>query len=445
MALMAQAEVATLGDEAVRYLQDLLRIDTTNPPGNETEAVSYLAGVLRGEGYEPRVIESSPGRGNVVARYAGTGELGPLLVYGHVDVVTTEPHHWSHPPFSGALADGCLWGRGAVDMKSMVVQELMVMLLLRRGGLQLKRDVIFAATADEEVGGAAGMGFLVDHHPDLIRAEHGLSEGGGTTMYIAGRPFYDVRTAEKGTCRFKVRAHGSPGHGSVPRPETAVSRIAEAVLKLSSTPLPFRPTSTVATLFKLLTESLGIPRERRQFNERNLQFMLQMLPPDFGQYLHAITHDTAVPTGLRAGQKINVIPGEAEASVDGRYLPGQTADGFLREVRQVIGDGYEVEPTDMSHPLEDAPGGPLYETIVSVMRRHAPEATLLPITLAGATDAKHVHRMGTSCLGFSPLRVSEGFPIEQLVHGHNERIPIDGYMWGIQVLFDIVTQFCSSG
>jgi acetylornithine deacetylase/succinyl-diaminopimelate desuccinylase-like protein len=444
MALRVHTDVQALTDESVRYLQDLLRIDTTNPPGNEIHAVRYLAEVLRGAEYEPLILESLPGRGNLIVRYRGTGELKPLLLYGHVDVVMAESQHWTHAPFSGQLADGCVWGRGAIDMKGMVVQELMVMLLLQRSSARLKRDVIFAATADEEVGGRAGMGYLVEHHPDLIRAEYGLSEGGGTTMYIAGKPFYDIRTAEKGICRFKLRAYGDPGHGSVPRPETSISKIAQAVLKLSTAPLPFRSTATVAALFELLGASLGVPRDRRQFTEQNFQRFLQVLPADFGQYLHAITHDTAVPTGLRAGHKINVIPGQAEAVVDGRYLPGQTPEGFLAEVRHVVGDGYEIEPTDhLSSPLEDMPGGPLYDTIVSVVGRYAPKATVLPIMLAGATDAERVSRLGTRCLGFSPLRVSEGFPIEQLVHGHDERIPIEGYVWGIQVLYDIVTEFCA--
>ena len=442
MPTTAKADAHALTEEAVRYLQGLLRIDTTNPPGNEMAAVEYLAGVLEREGYETTIVESGPGRGNVVTRYCGTGEQAPFLLYGHLDVVTAEPRQWSRGPFSGDLADGCVWGRGAVDMKGMVVQELMVMLALRRSGVELRRDVIFAATADEEVGGNAGMGFLVKHHPDLIRAEYALSEGGGATMYIAGRPFYDVRTAEKGTCRFTLRARGEPGHGSIPRTETAVSRVAQAVLKLTATSLPFRTTSTVNTLFAVLSESLRVPRERRELNERNFRSLLQLLPSEFGQYLHAITHDTAVPTGLRAGNKINVIPSEAEAWIDGRYLPGQTVEGFLDEVRQIVGEGYEIEPLDRSAPLEDPPHGPLYDTIVSVMSRHAPEARVVPITLAGATDAKHVHRMGTKCLGFSPLFVPEGFPIEQLVHGHDERIPIEGFLWGIEVLTDIVREFC---
>jgi acetylornithine deacetylase/succinyl-diaminopimelate desuccinylase-like protein len=430
------------GADAVHHLQALLRIDTTNPPGNETAAAEYLAGVLREAGYEPVVLESAPGRGNLVVRYRGTGEAAPLLIYGHTDVVTAEPERWTHPPFSGERADGYIWGRGALDMKSMVIQELMVMLALQRSGPSLRRDVIFAATADEEVGGEAGMGFLVDKHPDLVRAEYGLSEGGGTTVYVAGKPLYDVRTAEKGTCRFRLRAHGAPGHGSIPRPETSVRRIAQAVEALYATPLPFRSTATATGFFSAVTTALGVPDGERSLNERNLEAVSTRLPPDLRNFLAAITHDTAVPTGLRAGKKINVIPGEAEALVDGRYLPSQTPDGFFEEVRRVVGDDLEIEPTDVTAPLESPPEGPLYHTIEEVMGRQAPEAGVVPTMLAGATDAKHVARLGTHCIGFGPLRVDPGFPADSLVHGHDERIPIEGYLWGTQTLYEIVTQFC---
>ncbi len=429
--------------EAVRHLQELLRIDTTNPPGNETAAAEYLAGVLGEAGYQPEVLESAPGRGNVVARYRGTGEAEPVLIYGHTDVVTAEPEQWTHPPFSGDRVDGHVWGRGALDMKSMVAQELMVMLMLKRNGVSLRRDVIFAATADEEVGGDAGIGFLVDQHPDLIRAEYGLSEGGGTTVYVAGKPLYDVRTAEKGTCRFRMRARGAPGHASIPRPETSVRRLAHAVEALYAQPLPFRATPTAEAFFAAITGVFGLPEEERVLNPRNLETVSARLPPDLRNFLAAITHDTAVPTGLRAGKKINVIPGEAEALVDGRYLPGQTPEGFFEEVRRVVGEDLEIEPFDVTAPLEDPPGGPLYETIVRVMGRQAPRSPVVPTMLAGATDAKHVARMGTRCLGFGPLHVEPGFPADSLVHGHDERVPIEGYIWGTKVLYEVVTRFCS--
>jgi acetylornithine deacetylase/succinyl-diaminopimelate desuccinylase-like protein len=442
MTQATRIDLQAIADEAISHLQALLRIDTTNPPGNETAAAEYIAAVLRADGYRPRVIESAPGRGSVVARYHGTGLRPPLLLYGHTDIVTAEPQHWSHDPHSGAIAGGSIWGRGALDMKSTVAQQLMVMLLLARSGIRLARDVIYAATADEEAGGVAGMGYLIDQHPELIRAEYALSEGGGATMYVAGRPLYDIRTAEKGTLRFLLRARGEPGHGSVPRPETAVTRIAQAVLTLATRRLPYRPTATFEQFFAVLSEMLGLPPADHPPTQADISRLNSMVPTGLAQYLHAISHDTAVPTGIQAGKKINVIPGEAEAWIDGRYLPGQTETGFLAEIRAVIDASLEIEPISRSNPIEEPPGSPLYQTIERVMRSYAPEARLTPIMLSGATDAKHVSRLGASCIGFGPIKISETFPTESLVHGHNERVPIDGYLWGIPILHDIVTDFC---
>lgn len=431
----------SLASESVQYLRDLLRFDTTNPPGNETPAIEFLATILRAQGYAPTLIESVLGRANLVVRYRGNGTKQPLLLYVHVDVVGAEPEYWTHPPFAGDIADGCVWGRGALDVKCMVAQGLMVMLLLQRSGVSLSRDVIFAVTADEEAGGKAGMGHLVDHHPELVRAEYGLSEGGGTTTFLGGKPLYDIRIAEKGTCRFRLRATGLPGHGSVPRPDTAIDRIAVAVHQLASVDLPYRHLSILEPFFAQVASALRLPPARRRLNEENVRHLGRTLPA-LGQYLHAVTHDTAVPTGLRAGHKINVIPGVAEASVDGRYLPGQTAGGFLDSVRTIIGGQCELETVDVSPPLQEPAGGPLYDAIVDVMHRHAPAAPVVPLLLSGATDAKHVSRLGTHCLGFGPVRVPPDFPVDQMVHGHDERIPIEGYLWGVNVLLDIVTQFC---
>jgi len=191
-------------------------------------------------------------------------------------------------------------------------------------------------------------------------------------------------------------------------------------------------------------ESLQLPANRRGVDEDTVRLVQRTLPA-LGQYLHAITHDTAVPTGLRAGHKINVIPSTAEASVDGRYLPDQTSEGFLAEVRRVVGKEYEIESVDISAPLEEQPGSPLYNTIVSVLDKHAPGVSIVPLLLSGATDAKHVARLGTPCLGFGPVQVSEDFPVEQLVHGHDERIPVAGYLWGLRVLYDVVSTFCGMG
>ncbi|HHH41942.1 MAG TPA: M20/M25/M40 family metallo-hydrolase, partial [Chloroflexi bacterium] len=213
-------------EEAVRHLQGLIRINTTNPPGNERVAADYLAELLSAEGYDPVVLESAPGRGNVVARYRGSGEAPPLLLLSHLDVVPVEPEHWDHAPFGGEVADGIVWGRGALDMKSIVVMQLMTMLLLKREEVPLKRDVIFAATADEEMGGRYGAGFLVDEHLDLIRAEHALSEFGGFPIDLGGRRIYLCQVAEKGICWVRMRARGRPGHGSTPHRDNAVVKLA---------------------------------------------------------------------------------------------------------------------------------------------------------------------------------------------------------------------------
>lgn len=215
--------------EVTTHLQELIRLDTTNPPGNETLAARYLEGVLKAEGFDPIVVESAPGRGNVLATYKG-GDEEPLMLLGHTDVVAVEPEHWTHPPFSGALVDGYVWGRGALDMKNMVAAELMVFILLKREGVQLNRDIVFAATADEEAGkGNHGPGWILDNRPELFAAPYIITEGGGHDLEVAGRKFYTCQTGQKGLCRLRLIARGTPGHGSMPHGDSAIIKLAKAL------------------------------------------------------------------------------------------------------------------------------------------------------------------------------------------------------------------------
>lgn len=434
-------------EEAVKYLQGLLQIDTTNPPGNELAAAEFLAQILEAEGFEPAILESAPGRGNLVARLKGDGSERPLLLYCHTDVVPVEPERWAYPPFGGEVHDGYIYGRGAVDMKGIVIMQLMTMLLLKRTDARLHRDVIFAATADEEMAGTYGMGWLVEHHPKLVQAEYALSEFGGYSMTLNGKRFYPCQTAEKGVCWLRLRAHGQPGHGSMPHEENAVVRLAAAVERLGRTTLPLHVTPTVNQFIRGIAEA---QEERQRTALLNLlnpalsdKMLSRVLPdPSMRNTVRAMLHNTATPTGLQAGSKTNVIPSTAEAIVDGRLLPGQTQESFLEEVRAVVGEEVQIEVTLSARPLEFPTETLLFETIRRGLQRHDPEGIVVPMMLTGATDAKHVDRLGAICYGFSPMRMPPDEDFIARVHGHDERLAIDTLAFGVQVLFETVHDFC---
>lgn len=447
---MSDLNWPSITDETIRHLQALLRLDTTNPPGHELLAAECLAGVLAAEGIAPLVLESAPGRGNVIARLKGTGEKPPLLLYGHTDVVPAEPEHWSHPPFAGEIADGYVWGRGAVDMKGTVAQQLLVFLLLKRQGVSLKRDVIFAATADEEIGGVDGYGisWLVRHHPDLLRAEFGLTEAGGYNREINGRPVYVVQVAEKGTCWLKVRAKGRPGHASMPHHDNAVVHLARAVDRLATRGLPHHLCSAAAGFLDAASEAVGgdfgAALQSLKSPEGAAQlFAGELKHHELYPFLFAMLHNTAAPTGLRAGLQTNVIPSVAEATIDGRTLPGFDPESFLAEVRAVVGDGFEYEVINASPPLQTRHDTPLFALMSEILKRYDPETHVVPNMMVGATDAKYLARLGVPSYGFAPIQLPSGLDFDSLFHAHDERAPIAGLGWGARVLYDVVREYCS--
>ena len=434
-------------EEAVRHLQALLRINTTNPPGNERPAAEYLAEVLQSEGYEPVVLDSAPSRGNVVARFKGSGEIPPLLLLSHLDVVPAEPENWEHDPFSGEVVDGMVWGRGALDMKSIVVMQLMTMLLLKRSDVALKQDVIFAATADEEAGGIYGAGFLVDNHPELIRAEYALSEFGGFPVELGGKRIYLCQVAEKGICWMRLRARGTPGHGSMPHSDNAVVKLARAVEHLGRACLPLHRTEAVVAMVEGMARALG--------GVKGAALRL-LLSPTFGSlalslfirdlrmrdYFRALLHNTVSPTVLRAGGKTNVIPSQAEAELDGRILPGQDLKSFKKELLKIIGPDFELEPLVIAPPLETSYRTPLFEAFRRGLRGYDPDCAVVPMMMSGGTDAKHLARLKIPCYGFSPMRLPREMDFLGMIHGHNERIPIDALAFGVQSLYQVVLDFC---
>lgn len=440
-----------IGDETITHFRNILRLDTRNPPGNETRAAEYLREVLQHEGIASEIVGPSPDRGTLVARLQGDGSASPLLLMSHTDVVAVEAEKWAHNPFAADIADGFIYARGALDMKHMVTMELVAMLLLKRLEVPLKRDVIFMAAADEEVGGWQGAGWVVQHRPELIQAGYALNEGGGNSFEINGRRYYTVQTAEKGAARFRLRTTGTPGHGSVPHADNAILKLAEALSTLHTAQPPVHFTASLRGYVTGIA-SAQPPDIARLFlaildNEATADTAIDALPIEdiLKEELHAQVRNTIAPTILKAGSQINVIPSEAEALLDARILPGWSPERFLGELHAIFGEAAVIEFINPSDGLEANPASPLFDVIKTVLKEHDPEATAVPTLLTGGTDAKHVARLGTKVYGFAPEQYIPGFNGWSGVHGHDECISLDSMRWGTRVFYEVVAQFAGKG
>jgi len=438
-----------VGDEVVTHLRNLLRLDTRNPPGNETLAAEYLRAVLEQVGIACEIVGPAPNRGTIVARLKGEGSEPPLLLMSHTDVVAVEPDKWTHDPFAAEVADGFIYGRGALDMKHMVTMELMTMLLLKRAGVQLKRDVIFMAAADEEVGGHDGAGWVAQNRPELIQAEYALNEGGGVAFEVNESRYYTVQTAEKGATRFRLRTKGKPGHGSMPHGQNAILKLAEVLCRLGDRQPPVHFCDSFRGFITGIASAQS-PEVAKSImailaHEETADTAIDALPMDelLKQELRAMTRNTIAPTILQAGSQINVIPSEAEVSLDARILPDWTTEMFLEEIRAIFGEDIDVEFIDPDLALEADPASPLFDVITEVVKEHDPEATVIPTLLVGGTDAQRVAGLGIKVYGFAPEMFINGLHDWDRVHGHDERINIRSLQWGTRVLHDVVARFTS--
>jgi acetylornithine deacetylase/succinyl-diaminopimelate desuccinylase-like protein len=438
------------GAAVVELLAALLRFDTTNPPGNEAACVEFLADTLRGAGVEPRVLSPAPGRANLVARLpGGDGGAAPLLLNGHVDVVAAEAGRWRHPPFAGEIHDGAIWGRGAVDMKQMVAMSVATIGLLARLGVPLARELKLAAVADEEAGCAAGSAWLVDHHPDQVRAGHAIGEVGGATFYLGGRPFYPVQVAEKGIAWLRASASGSTGHGSIPRDDNAVVRLSEFLARVGRRKLPLHASPEVRRFLEGLAAVSGRAGRaalplllRPRWSELVLRRGVR--DPGMARLLSALLRNTASPTVVHAGGKVNVIPGRAEAELDGRIAVGSSEAELLAELRALAGPGIELELLGPSRPPTiTPPGDELFATLAAVVAEHHPGAVAVPTVTPGFTDAKFWSKLGTACYGFTPIRLEPAdADFAAMFHGDDERVPVAGLQTGLRMLADAVARHC---
>jgi acetylornithine deacetylase/succinyl-diaminopimelate desuccinylase-like protein len=459
-------------DRLVESLRDLIRIPSINPPdpaGPELDAARYVAGALRDSGVPATVFEPVPGRGSVVARLRGDGTGGePLLLLSHLDVVPAPPDLWTHDPFAGDVADGWIYGRGAVDMKDLTAMELEVMRLLaaeaRAAGRDpasdpvpgLTRDVLFASTADEEAGGLAGAGWLAQEHPEHLQAAAAINEAGGVAVDVRGRRLYPIQVAEKGVTTYRLTFRGTWGHGSMPRADNAIVLAAQAVVRLAK-PERTRLTDVTRRFLEGAAEALESTEPQ---TSRLLQACVAgatgisagrlagLLSPVYGRALDAMLRDTLSTNVLHAGVKYNVIPGTAVLEIDCRRLPGTSEPDMEARIIDRLGpelaavtDVELVIATDAVVADYEDPNG-LYPVLAAVIRDHDPDGVPLPVMAPFGTDAKHLLGLGVPTFGFSPLRQPPGETYLDRYHGVDERVSLDGLRWGLPVLYDAVRRFC---
>ncbi|MGI5135810.1 M20/M25/M40 family metallo-hydrolase [Streptomyces sp. CA-106110] len=420
-------------DEVVRFTSDLIRIDTTNRGGGdcrERPAAEYAAELLSEAGLEPALLERTEGRTNVVARIEGTDpSAGALLVHGHLDVVPAEAADWSVHPFSGEVRDGVVWGRGAVDMKNMDAMILAVVREWARSGVRPRRDLVLAFTADEEATAEDGSGFLADRHAGLFEGcTEGISESGAFTFHDGdGRQLYPIAAGERGTGWLKLTARGRAGHGSKVNHDNAVTRLAAAVARIGAHEWPLRLTPTVRAALTELAAVYGIDG-----GLDDVDGLLDKLGPA-ASLVRPTVRNSANPTMLSAGYKINVIPGEAVAYIDGRYLPGGE-DEFRTTLDELTGSAVEWEYDHREVALQAPVDSPTYARMRAAVEEFAPEGHVVPYCMSGGTDAKQFSRLGITGYGFAPLKLPEGFDYQTLFHGVDERVPVEALHFGVRVL-----------
>lgn len=431
---------------AVELLQKLIRFDTSNPPGYERECAMWLKSLLDVHGIENQILHPTgkPDRCSVVARIAGRGDAPPLLLQGHIDVVSVHGQRWSRDPFGGEIADGCIWGRGAVDMKGGVTMMLHAMLRAHHSEVPPPGDIILAALADEELGGRSGAAFLVREHPYLFEGvEHALGELGGFTVHARGHRFYPIMVAEKHICRIRVKFLGSGGHGSQIHRDTALSRAARAVRRMGRRHPPFKLVDATRAMLEAMADEMSIKEAvalRMAMNPNTTGVALRLMGERVGRLLEPMLRDTINPTIIEGGLQENAVPSEVEILLDCRLLPGSSQSDVVREVLAVVGENAEikVERYEDGPPTVDMA---LMPYLSNILEKADPGSKAIPYMVAGGTDAKWFHELGIDTYGFTPMRLPPSMEFMTLFHGEDERIPVDALDFGCALMHEAVSGY----
>ena len=434
----------TIYQRPAEILQRLIQFDTTNPPGNEGPCISFINDLLAEFQIDTTILSRTPERPNLIARLkSGQQKVPPLLLYGHVDVVTTKNQEWTHPPFEGRLHDGYIWGRGSLDMKGGIAMMLSAFLRSKIEGLDLPGDIVLAIVSDEETGGDFGARYLVENHPDMFDGiRYAIGEFGGFTLHIENRRFCPIMVAEKQRCWVIATIRGQGGHGSVPVRGGAMAKLSHLLQKLDKNRLPTHITPVTKQMFKAIASSLGGLKGlilSQLTNPLLTNWVLDFLGEN-GRIFDPLLHNTVSATVLRGSDTINVIPGEISVELDGRLLPGFGPDDLIAELRNLIGNEIELEIIRFN-PGPAEPDMGLFSTLAEILCSADPDVIPIPLLLSGATDAQSFSRLGIQTYGFLPMPLPKDMNFSQVIHGANERIPVEALDFGARVIYELLRQY----
>ncbi|HNB41417.1 MAG TPA: M20/M25/M40 family metallo-hydrolase [Anaerolineales bacterium] len=430
-------------ERPVEILQRLIQFNTTNPPGHEAACVGYIRDLLNEAGIESTLVAKDPDRPNLIARLPGEGKAPPLLLYGHVDVVTTESQRWQQAPFEGKLIDGYVWGRGALDMKGGVAMMVAAFMRANAEGLRPPGDIVLAIVSDEEAGGDYGAKFLVEEHPELFKdIKHAIGEFGGFTLTLGGKRFYPIMISEKQVCWMKATVRGQGGHGSMPEKGGATAKLATFLRALDEKDLPVHVTPATKLMVDAMASALGGLQGfilGQLTNPALTDLVLKTLGSRVRSF-YPLFRNTASPTIIHSSDKVNVIPSEISVELDGRLLPGQKPEDMIRELKAIAGDDVEFELIQYE-PGPAEPDMTLFNTLADILKEADPEGIPIPLILSGVTDGRFFSQIGIQTYGYLPMTLPEDFNFADVIHAADERVPAAAIEFGAQAIYKALSRF----
>ena len=443
MSTKSTTDEAGIYQRPVELLQKLIRFDTSNPPGNEKECISYMDGLLSAAGIKSSILASDPARPNLVARLPGRGSAPPLLMYGHVDVVPVENQEWQQPPFEGKIIDGYVWGRGALDMKGAVSMMLANFLRAKIEDLPLPGDLVLAIVSDEEAGGNLGSRYLVENHPELFKGiRYAIGEIGGVPIHFGKRRCYPMMVAEKQPAMIKATLRGPSAHGSLPMRDSAIAKVGDLLQKLNKHRLPVHITPIVRQQINIMASILPFPLNtvmRLLLNPRMSDMLLAGLGPN-AQMFDALLHNTVNATAVHGGEQIWGIPGEVTVELVTSILPGFSPDDLIAELRKIIGEEAELEVYNYEAGKAE-PDMSLYNLLADILREGDPGGVPCPLMGPSPSDARHFAQLGIQTYGFTPMNLPADFDFIPTIHAANERTTVEGINFGTEAIYKLLQRF----